>query len=360
MEEIDISQLLNYFKSKIIYILFAMSIAFCLSSIYVNRFRVPEYTSSTTVLLNQSSENASINANDININKSLVTTYREIMKSKMVLRQTIEILDLDIEYEELASQVGVTEITDTSIISISVTDTDPELAADIANTIASVFTKEIVEIYKIENISIIDEAEVSETPTSASTIKIVGIATIAGAFISIVAIFVIFYFDTTIKNEEDIEKITGLPVIGIVPASREKLKYSNHRKYYEDLAKKHRSNEILPVEKEVRKIEVSNVINREKEIGIQVKEKKEPITEKRPSPEEKLQGLKVSPEELDAIIGEAVKSTKEYRMDNKREDIVVRPLETDYGDREKMKVQNSKKNSRRTRADFNIETRSKE
>ena len=81
---------------------------------------------------------------------------------------------------------------------------------------------------------------------------------------------------------------------------------------------------------------------------------------KRPSPEEKLQGLKVSPEELDAIIGEAVKSTKEYRMDNKREDIVVRPLETDYGDREKMKVQNSKKNSRRTRADYNIETRSKE
>ena len=72
MEEIDISQLLNYFKSKIIYILFAMSIAFCLSSIYVNRFRVPEFTSYTTILLNQANENQTISATDINLNNSLI------------------------------------------------------------------------------------------------------------------------------------------------------------------------------------------------------------------------------------------------------------------------------------------------
>ena len=67
MEELDITQLFNYFKSKIIYIIFATSIFFCLSSIYVNKFRVPKYTSETTILLNQANENSAINTSDINI-----------------------------------------------------------------------------------------------------------------------------------------------------------------------------------------------------------------------------------------------------------------------------------------------------
>lgn len=219
MEELDITQLFNYFKSKIIYIIFAMSVAFCLSSLYVNRFRVPLYTSETTILLNQANENAAINTSDINLNKSLVTTYGEIIKSKRVLNQVIEKLNLDLTYKELYNKVSVGEITDTSIISIKVTLEDNKLACDIANEIASVFASEIVSIYKIENISTIDKAEVSEIPSSASTLKIIMIGTLSGALLSIVIIFILFYFDTTIKNEEDIEKLTGLPVIGIVPVS---------------------------------------------------------------------------------------------------------------------------------------------
>lgn len=268
MEEIDISQLLNYFKSKLIYIIFAMAVAFCVSSIYVNRFRVPEYTSYTTVLLKQSGD--TISATDVNLNNSLVSTYSEIIKSKRVLKQVISDLDLDIEYGELYSKIVVGEVNDTDLIKISVTDADNELAADIANAIAEIFAAEIVDIYNIENISIIDEAEVSEVASSTSTIKIIGIATIAGAFLSIVVIFIIFYFDTTIKNEEDIEKATGLPVIGIVPISREKIKVSAHRKYYDDLAKKHKSQEILPIEREFRRVEANKDLDTEKEIGVSV------------------------------------------------------------------------------------------
>lgn len=272
MEEIDVSQLLNYLKSKVIYIIFAMSVAFCLASIYVNRFRIPEYTSSTTILLNQTSENTAISSNDITLNKSLISTYNEIIKSKKVLNQVINELSLEYDYSELVAKVNVGEITDTSIIRISVTDEDNQLAADIANCIAEIFSKEIVDIYNIENISIIDAAEVTEVASSTSTIKIIGIATIAGAVIASVIIFIVFYFDTTVKNEEDIERLTGLPVIGIVPVSREKLKKSKHREYYEELARKHKYQEILPVEKEVRKIDINKneVVDSAKEINVSI------------------------------------------------------------------------------------------
>ena len=260
MEEIDINQLLSFFKSKIIYIIFAMAIAFCLACIYVNRFRVPEYTNYTTVLLNQSSDVEQINASSVELNRKLISTYNEIIKSKKVLNQVIDKLSLDYNYSGLASKISVGEVGDTSIIKISVTDSDSSLAAEIANTIAEVFSQEIVTLLKIENISIIDKAEVSTVASSTSTIKIITIATIAGAFISVAIIFILFYFDTTLKNEEDIERLTGLPVIGMVPTSREKIKYSQHRKYYDDLAKHHKNQNVAPIERKIREIEAINPI----------------------------------------------------------------------------------------------------
>lgn len=262
MEEIDISQLLDYFKSKIVYIFFAMALAFCVSAIYVYQFRVPEYTSYTTVLLKQSGE--TISQNDINVNNSLVSTYSEIIKSKMILKQVINGLNLDYSYSELHGKITVGEVNDTDLIKISVTDVDNELAADIANTIADVFTKEIVDIYNMENISVIDEAEVSEVPSSASAFKIIAIVTVAGAFVAMAVIFVVFYFDTTLKNEEEIEKITGIPVIGVIPLSRERIKGSQHRKYFEDVAK----NKVKYEEKELTKLDVEEVLGKTTELSV--------------------------------------------------------------------------------------------
>lgn len=260
MAEIDLSQLINYFKAKLIYILFAVSLVFCFSSIYVNRFRVPEYTSNTTILLNQANENMSISTSDVSLNNSLVTTYSEIIKSKRVLRQVIDLLALNDSFENLSSKVKVSAVTGTSIIKISVTDEDPEQTTIIANTIASVFIKEIVNIYHIENISIIDEAEMPEHSSSASIVKIVAISTFIGLVLTLGITFIVFYFDKTIKNEEEIERVTGIPVIGVIPISREKIKASAHRKRIEKKMHSHKIDE-LPIEKVENKIEQTNKID---------------------------------------------------------------------------------------------------
>lgn len=266
MEEIDLTQLFNYFKSKWIYILLAVSLAFCLSSIYATRLRDLEYTSSTTILLNQASDQ--LDNSDISLNNSLVSTYSEIIKSKRVLRQVINDLALEYSYEELAGKISVGAVSDTQIIRISVTDTNNVLAADIANSIAQAFSREIVELYNLENVNIIDEAEVSESSSSMSNVKIVAIGVIAGGIISVAIIFVLFYFDTTVKSEDDITRITGLPVIGIIPLSRDRIKKSEHREYYGKVAKKGGIRDNRPVLSEVKKLEATEDNIADDEIGI--------------------------------------------------------------------------------------------
>lgn len=345
MEEINLVQLFNYFKSKVIYILFATALAFCLSSIYINRFRIPLFTSSTTILLNQANSTVAINTNDINLNKSLVTTYSEIIKSKRVLNQVIELMDLEIAYVELYSKISVSEVTDTSIIRISVTDKNNDLAADIANSIANIFTKEIVEIYKLENISIIDEAEVSEIASSASALKVVGLSSVAGAFIAIAVVFVLFYFDTTIKNEEDIESVTGLPVIGIIPLSREKIKQSQHRLYYRETAKRHISleREIQPLKidtEPVKHVEKASVVEdrteKEKKNDSDIKkiEIDEKIDKKIKNEEDKEEMSEESSMEKTEVL-DIIEEVKKAETESKEEDSKIDEKEESLEDVEK-------------------------
>lgn len=270
MEEIDLTQLISYFKSKWFYVLFAVSLFFCVASIYVNQIRTLEYTSYTKIILNQASSEA-INSNDINLNQSLVPDYTEIIKSKLVLNQVIDILDLDLEYDELVRMINVSGVNDTAVIKISVTNKDSNLACDIATTIANIFMKEIVEIYKLDNVSVLDEAEVSLKSSSTSAFKIIIVAMLAGAVISCGIIFVFFYFDTTIKSEDVIESATGIPVIGVVPfdgnvkkTKTEDIKYDTEseisvEKVKETKTKISKDSEYKVVRRRTRKTENSEV-----------------------------------------------------------------------------------------------------
>ena len=221
MEEINLKELLSYFISKIwiVFITFGLLIMF--SVVNTKFIKVPLYNSSTTIVLtinNESELNTSITQNDITINQKLVATYRQIIKSRRVLDKVIENLELDMEASTLSKKVSVTNETDTELLKITVSDEDPELAAMIADEIAKAFSEDIVDIYNIKNVSIIDKALESDTPYNIKLVKDAIIFGMLGIVLGLGIIFIMFYFDTTIKNSEEIEEKLGLPVLGVVPA----------------------------------------------------------------------------------------------------------------------------------------------
>ena len=82
MEEIDLKELLGYFLSKKIYIIFLVMFCLVAGSIYTAAIQKPKYKSYTTILLTKENDSTSITSTDITLNKNLVDTYREIIKSK--------------------------------------------------------------------------------------------------------------------------------------------------------------------------------------------------------------------------------------------------------------------------------------
>ena len=216
MEEIDLKELIGYFKSKLFLFITIVLVVMIVGNIYVTLTRVPMYKSDTTIVL--VSENQSqTNYSELQVNKNLVTTYSEIIKSRKVLVPVIDNLKLSYSFNDLKAHVSVAAVTDTEIIRVTVSDKDTKQAKKIANEIAKVFTEEIQKIYKLNNVSIVDKALEATSPYNINYIKDNVIYIAIGLVLSCGLVFIMFYFDTTIKTSEEIENKLGLTIVGIVP-----------------------------------------------------------------------------------------------------------------------------------------------
>lgn len=233
MEEIDLKELFDIFWSKKIQILLIMLLFITIGIVYTVELTTPKYRSSTTLVLASSevaepNNNTTITATDITINSKLVSTYSELVKSKNILREVINNLKIDLQEEELRSSVKVNAVKNTELIEITVENENANYAAKIANEIAEVFTEKVKEIYNINNVQIVDEAEVSTTPSNINHVKDVISFAVIGVIIATIYVIIANMLDNTIKASEEIEKEFNVPVLASIPKMG---KFENERKH---------------------------------------------------------------------------------------------------------------------------------
>ena len=118
MEEINLAELFKFFISKIKFIAIATVACLVLGLVYVGFIITPMYHSSTTLILvgGNDNQNSTTTQNDINLNKNLVSTYSEIVKSRTVLQQVIDKLKLDKSITDLSKNITVSSVENTEII----------------------------------------------------------------------------------------------------------------------------------------------------------------------------------------------------------------------------------------------------
>lgn len=226
MDELDIRDLISYFLSKCFTFWIIVTLVVTLGCLYAVFLQVPKYTSKTSIILTgfSSNETSSITQSDLNVNSKLVSTYKEVVKSRRVLNQVISNLDLDMDTDSLSKIITVGAIKDTEIIEISVTEYDAKNAYLIANELANVFAKEAKELYNLSNVSILDNAEIATVPSNINITKQIIMYFGVGIILAFLILFMFYYFDTTIKSVSDIEKKFDFTILGSVPDYNKKKK----------------------------------------------------------------------------------------------------------------------------------------
>ena len=231
MEELDLKEVLLMLWNKKLEILLIILIFLVVGIIYSYFYITPQYKASTNLVLVQSSASSSKNSDsaitttDITMNSKLISTYSELIKRNVVLGQVSSNLNLsEEEINKLKDEITVKSVQDTEIIEITVKDVDPNFAAKVANEIAKVFSKKIVEIYNISNVYILDKAEPESEPCNINHIKDVFVFFAVGLVVSAGVVLLANMLDTTIKKEEDIEKISKLMILSSIPNYENEMK----------------------------------------------------------------------------------------------------------------------------------------
>lgn len=219
IDSIDIKELLyTLWKKRFLIILFFV-IGIILGFVYTRFVVTPMYQSKTSLVLAGTSnkEDSSITSNDLAINSKLVSTYGEIVKSRTVAEKVIDELGLNMSPGAFIENVSINSKTGTDLIEIVVSNENGSTAASIANKIAEVFTEKVKEIYKIENVSVIDRAEESIVPYNVSLPKNIMIFSMAGIILVCGIIFITMLCDNTVKGQDDVERLLDIPVIAVIP-----------------------------------------------------------------------------------------------------------------------------------------------
>lgn len=220
MEEISIKELFFILKKWIWLIVGLLIVSMVISGLVSFYVLDKEYQAFTTLIVGKPQDYKSENTleyNDLILNQKLVSTYGELIKTRAVSDKVIANLKLPITFSQFASKVNVSLVKDTEIIKIQVNDGDPVLAANIANETAEVFMETVQEIMRVENVQVIDLAQVPNVPVSPRPMMNIAIAGVLGVMLGVFIAFLKEFLDNSIKTPEDIEKYLGVPVLGTIP-----------------------------------------------------------------------------------------------------------------------------------------------
>lgn len=218
-ETISLQELFNTIKKRLGLIIGMLIAAVVIAAVVSYFFLTPIYQASTQILVNQQKvEQQAFNSQDIQTNLQLINTYNVIIKSPVILSKVIENLDLDTTPAALNSQITVNSEQNSQVVNVTVQDPEPHKAVDIANTTAEVFQEEIAKLMKVDNVNILSPAVFTENPkpVKPNPMLNMAIAAVIGLMAGVGIAFLLEYLDTTVKTEQDIEDVLGLPILGLV------------------------------------------------------------------------------------------------------------------------------------------------
>lgn len=230
--EIDLMEilmlLLHYIWVIVIAAVIVGGAAFAFSKFVIT----PTYESTTRILVlnRQDAGGGNVTYSDLQLGTSLTKDYPELIQSRYVVENVIEMFELDTTYESFIKKIQVSTKSDSRIIDITITDPDPALAKDIADALRDIAAERIVEVTDIQAVNKVDDANLPTRPANPSVLKWTMIGFLLGGFLAAAVVLVRFLLDDTIKSSEDIEKYLHLSTLGLIPMGQVEYDGSDSKK----------------------------------------------------------------------------------------------------------------------------------
>jgi capsular polysaccharide biosynthesis protein len=215
--EIDLFELLNYFRTKLVLIIAAFILGSVIAGSYTYFLVEPLYTATSKIYVVSASTDTMVNLTDLNLGTGLSADYEQVLTIRPIFNQVIKDLDLDYTYDQLLGMVDIAVIKDTRIMTVNVTSTDSSEAEAIANDIAKQAEIQIPKLMDTPKPHIIEPAIVPMFKSSPSFSKNIMMGALAATALVLGILTIIFVLQDTVNSGDDIERMFGSLPLAVIP-----------------------------------------------------------------------------------------------------------------------------------------------
>lgn len=185
--------------------------------------QTPVYEASIKILVGQEQQNDASSSNlgsDVQGLQQLTETVSEAVETRPVAEAVVRRLDLRESPEEFLEKLSVEQVSSTQFIEIFYRDSDPERARDVANAVGEEFSKQISDVSPSANAitaTVWERSVTPEGPVLPNFPYYVLAALAVGATLGMGLAFLLEYLDDGWRSPEEVERISGVPNLGVVP-----------------------------------------------------------------------------------------------------------------------------------------------
>ena len=217
---IDLSSLMSTLKKNMVSIIVWAILGLVVSLGSVFLFIEPKYSSNVDILVNQKADNAQVQYAAQQADLQVINTYKDVLVKPIILTPVLKEVKRTDNYQgnlgTLEKSIKVSNQTNSQVITVTVTDKNAYVAADIANTIGKVFTKKVKKMMQVDNVTIVSSAKVNTKPVSPSKKLFTLAGLVVGLIIGITIAFTKEFTDKTVKDSGFLTDELGLTNIGSV------------------------------------------------------------------------------------------------------------------------------------------------
>lgn len=231
--DLDIRKLFALLRKRWWIIALAAAIGTTAVALYTTKVAKPIYQASTKLIVNSASDigGFKLDLNLINSNISLISTYKEIIRTPAIMNEVAERhAELGVTPEELARKIGFSSVNGTQVVTLTYADENYKKAAQIVNAVSSIFQQQIPGIMKVDNVYLLNKADETKQPAPFKPNKTLNMAAgfVLSLLLGIGIVLLLDFLDDTIKSTEDVADTLGLPTLVIVPKTRVGKRPSGH------------------------------------------------------------------------------------------------------------------------------------
>ncbi len=210
-----INDILRIFRKWLLLIILLPVVCVLIAGFYFYQVATPQYTSYAEILVFHQANENSITGSDLGTSEEIINDFIKIVYTSPVMQSAATRMGVTLDTLE-ACKISITKETDTRVVKISITSSDPTFSYKAVKAMTTVAIESAQEYLQTDNIREIEPA-CEAYQSGPASLKNTLMAGVIGVVAAVAIALVVELLNTTVRTAEDVEKQLGLAVLAKIP-----------------------------------------------------------------------------------------------------------------------------------------------